>query len=343
MALRLHALLVLLLLPLAALGHHSFATTFDLSRTIELDGEVTAVLWRNPHVGLTLRTTDGDGAVAEWNLETHSLSILRRMDITDPFFAVGDQVKVAGYPARRAADGMFVTHMLLPSGEEFVFQFGSEPAALRWSDRAWGETNSWFVDSGDASAAERGLFRVWSTSLSSEVGGWFWLPSYPLTESAQASLDAWDPYTDNPIANCAPKGMPHIMSQPYPLEFIDEGDQIILRLEEYDTVRTIHMNDAARNVRVRPSPLGYSVGAWEDSTLVVHTTGVNYGHFDSDGIRLSDNVDIVERFSPVEGGSRLNYAMTVTDETTFTEPLVLTKAWVWLPAVTLERYACTSD
>ncbi len=340
MIVRLHALLGLLLLPLAAFGHHSFAATFDLTRTIELEGEVTEILWRNPHVGLALKTTDSSGAEAVWNLESHSLSILRRMEITEPFFAVGDMVKVAGYPARRATDGLFVTHMLLPSGEEFVFQFGSEPAELRWSDRAWGQSERWFVETGDASEAERGIFRVWSTSLAIN-GGFFWLPSYPLTDSAQATLAAWDPYTDSPIADCAPKGMPHIMSQPYPLEFVDQGDSIMLRLEEYDTVRTIYMTDGVDIPP--PSRLGHAVGHWEDSVLVVHTTGVNFGHFNSDGIVLSDNVEIVERFTPVEGGSRLNYEMTVTDETAFTEPVVLTKTWVWLPEVRVTPYECTAD
>ncbi len=332
----------LFLLPLAALGHHSFAATFDLSRTIELEGEVTKVLWRNPHVGLTLRTTDDSGAEAVWNLESQSLSVLRRMEITDPFFAVGDIVKVAGYPARRAADGLFVTHMLLPSGEEFVFQFGSAPAALRWSDRAWGNTGSWFVESGDASEAERGLFRVWATSL---AGGeaFFWRATYPLTDAASDALAAWDHYRDDPITNCAPKGMPAIMSQPYPLEFVEQGDTIMLRLEEYDTVRTIHMGDAALIDEPPPSLLGHSVGHWEDSALVVKTTGVNWGHFDASGIRLSDDVEFLERFTPLEDGSRLDFELTITDATTFTEPLVLGKAWYSVPGVRVAPYECTTD
>jgi hypothetical protein len=135
--------------------------------------------------------------------------------------------------------------------------------------------------------------------------------------------------------------MPHIMSQPYPLEFVDQGDSIMLRLEEYDTVRTIHMTDGVDIPP--PSRLGHAVGHWEDSVLVVETTGVNFGHFNSDGIVLSDNVKIVERFTPVEDGSRLNYEMTVTDETAFTEPVVLTKAWVWLPEVRVTPYECTAD
>ena len=56
--------------------------------------------------------------------------------------------------------------------------------------------------------------------------------------------------------------MPQIMSQPMPIEFVDERNAIVIRLEEYDTVRTIHMVDTAApepdDVRSRPleGPLG---------------------------------------------------------------------------------------
>lgn len=36
-----------------------------------------------------------------------------------------------------------------------------------------------------------------------------------------------------------------MMEQPYPMEFCRAGDDIVLRLEEYDAVRTIHMDREA--------------------------------------------------------------------------------------------------
>ena len=151
-------------LPLIGSAHHSIDSNFDRSVTTELEGEITEILWRNPHVAFALTTTDTSGTETEWGLETHSLSIMRRMDVNEPFIEIGDRVKVAGWPARRG-QGMFVNNMLLPSGEEFVFAFGPEPADLRWSDRLWGTNERWFAESGDTSAAERGIFRVWSTTL----------------------------------------------------------------------------------------------------------------------------------------------------------------------------------
>ncbi len=331
----------LLLAPAAVYGHHSFATTFDPDVIAELEGEIMEVRWRNPHVSFTLRTVDDNGAEMLWGIESHSLSIMRRMDLATAFIRVGDNVKVAGNPARRSdVNAMFVQNILLPSGEEWVFQFGARPADLRWSDRLIGTTEKWFASEGEASETERGIFRVWSTAFSSG-GGALRRSSYPLTESARATVAEFDPIEDAPLANCAPKGMPYIVTQPYPMEFIEQSDTILLHIEEYDTVRTIHMGSAASAENQPPSLLGYSVGHWENDTLVVRTTGVSYPYFNGAGIPQSDAAEFVERITAAEDGSRLDYRITITDPATFTEPVVLEKFWVWLSDVRVERYDCT--
>ena len=318
-----------------ALGHHSVAANFDATTTIEAEGEITWVAWRNPHILFTLETPDGD----ELDLERHSLSIMRRLGAVDPFIEVGDRVKVVGWPSRRGA-GLFVNNMLLPNGEEFVFKFEPTPADLLWSDQMWGTTENWFAESGDASAEERGIFRVWSTTLVGRTR-MIDLAAYPLTQAAIAVRDAYDPLTDDPLLNCGLKGMPAIMSNPYPMEFHDRGDTIVLRLEEYDTVRTIYMNPATTPAPVA-SIYGHSTGRWESETLVVETSQINWGHF-SGGVPMSDQVTLIERFTPTQSGGRLEYEATLTDPRTFLEPVVMSRFWVWLPDVSVEPYECIPD
>lgn len=327
-------------LAVAAIAHHSVGGNFDAGTTIEVEGEVTAIQWRNPHVKFGLSVTNENGETEDWEIETHSLSIMRRMDVVEPFVAIGDRVRVAGWPALRSPHGMFVNNMLLPGGEEFVFRFGAAPADLRWSDRLWGTTERWFAAGGDASAADRGIFRVWSTTFG--VGnGFLWLGEYPLTDAARASRAAYDPATDDPLLDCGTKGMPAIMSAPYPIEFVDRGDTIVLRIEEYDLQRTIHL--APQAGQPEPSILGHSAGRWEGGSLQVETTAIDWGHFDAMGIPLSDQVRMVERFTPADDGSALDYEITVIDAETFTEPLTMAKTWVWLPDVSIAPYECAAD
>ncbi len=332
-------ILLLIISPISGLSHHSVAANFDPSVTMEVEGTITGIFWRNPHVVFTLALT-GENAGTEWTLETHSLSIMKRMDVSEPFVQVGDQVKAAGWPARRG-QGLFVNNMLLPTGEEFVFVFGSEPAELRWSNQLWGTNERWFAESGDSSDEERGIFRVWSTTLAGGKG-FFWLSEYPLTEEAIATKADFNAFTDNPLLDCALKGMPTIMSAPYPIEFVDEGNTIALRIEEYDLVRTIHM-DGQTNANPEPSLLGYSVGRWEDQTLIVKTSASNWGYFRGTGeYPISADSEFIERFLATENGSRLQYELTVIDPMVFTEPVILQKSWIWLPDVTLDPYECAS-
>ncbi|MCZ0952593.1 MAG: DUF6152 family protein, partial [Rhodospirillaceae bacterium] len=87
---------LLLALPLQSLAHHAFAGVFDMDNLTELEGEITRLMWRNPHVQFTVRTADGES----WRVETNSVSILSRMDIGPELLSEGDRVTVAGYSAR---------------------------------------------------------------------------------------------------------------------------------------------------------------------------------------------------------------------------------------------------
>jgi len=135
--------------------------------------------------------------------------------------------------------------------------------------------------------------------------------------------------------------MPTIMEQPYPIEFVQDGDNILLRLEEYDTVRTILIGDFFIAVMPTPTLLGHSRGHWEDTTLVVETSAIDWDYFDKEGIPQGDNMRVTERFTPSADGSRLEYTMTVTDSEVFTAPVMLERHWVWRPGEEIRPYNCT--
>ena len=104
-----------------------------------------------------------------------------------------------------------------------------------------------------------------------------WRGDYPLTDAAKKARASFNPLTDSVAPGCRPKGMPTIMEQPYPLEFVKKGDTILLRLEEYDTVRTIVMTPDAKFAALPKTLLGRSKGRWEGETLVVTTDRIDWG------------------------------------------------------------------
>ena len=239
---------------------------------------------------------------------------------------------------------MWADNILLANGREVLTGPSVEP---RWSNDALGTTGPGFARVGDTSDPISGIFKIWSTPFASpmlfpeNVDATFDFSRYPLIEAVRVSQEVFNPATDAPTLNCARKGMPTIMEQPFPMQFVQQAETILLRLEEYDTVRTIHMGATSGGAEPAPSPLGHSKGRWEGDTLVVTTTHVNWPHFDTVGIPLSQAVEIVERFTPSEDGSRLDYRMTVTDPEVFTAPVVLEKFWLSLPGIELKPYECT--
>ncbi len=323
----------LLCLPVAY-AHHSVGANFDVGTIVEIEGNLTQISWRNPHVRLVISVGADNGEEELWGIETNSVSILRRMDVSSDVLTVGERVRIAGNPARRGGNGLFARNMLLPGTQEVLLSPGS---ALRWEGETIGTSETWLAEAGDSSDPARGIFRVWSTSFRQSR---LWNESYPLTATAQAAADAFDPVADSPILNCTAKGMPTIMEQPYPMEFVEQDETVLLRIEEYDIVRTIYLDAEPGRAQAR-TELGYSVGRWEDRTLVVMTNRISWDYFHHVlGIPLSEAARVEERFTPSTDGSRLDLTMTVTDAANFTEPVVMEKSWLWLPDVQVEPYEC---
>lgn len=307
----------------AASAHHSY-TEFNQRETIEIEGTLTEVAWQNPHTRLEVRVA-GSSEPVLWDIETGSVNSMRRQGVPLDALQVGDSVKVAGWPSKRSTARLYATN-LLGRGHELLFQSGTP----RWpGSTTYREFDA--TTSAPAAATDMPtLFRVWTMDRNDPetIPGFLNRFQYALTDAAREAVAAFDPVSQSVTVGCTPKGMPLLMGQPFPIEFLDRGDTILLRLEEYDAVRTIYMPDARPRAPQEPSPLGRSLGRWEDGTLVVETDLIHTPYFTSTGIPLSKAARTVERFSLGNEGRRLVYNLTVTDPATFTVPAQAMRAWV---------------
>jgi uncharacterized protein DUF6152 len=314
----------------SASAHHSLAIYEN--ETAVLEGEIVDVRWVNPHVEIKLRTT-ADGKEQVWQLESGSLMTLQRSGVTRESLRESEHVKVSVRMSRRDPLLAAVATMLLPDGRELQLFSGAGPyftdarRFVRGSD----------VVASDTARENRGIFRVWSVPSPNSVTAAM-LQALPYTAAAVAARAKFDLY-DNFATRCEPEGMPRIMFNPHPFEFIDNGATLTLRTELYDTQRIIHMDRAEPPPAEPASRLGYSVGRWDGRALVVTTTGVSWPYFDNAGTPQSSAVRIVERYVPSADQGRLDFEVTVTDPATFTTPAVLKGHWLALGA-TIPRYDC---
>ncbi len=329
---RTSAALLLFAVTATATAHHSMSHySGDIS---VIEGTLVAVHWVNPHVGFTIDIPNDAGEIERWRIEgTSNLGGMRRAGVAAERFTIGERVRFAGRFSTRRPRDFLTTNALLEDGMEVVLSGAVGPF---WGGEFIGRPDPALTDATpvNAAAEDRGIYRVWSMAPNG-VGQ---RTNFPFTEAAVAARAAWDPI-DNFAENCEPEGMPRIMRNPHPFEFIDNGSQISMVSELYDLTRILHMDRDAPPADAAPSPLGYSIGRWDGDTLSVSTTHINWPYFDNIGTPQSEDVQMHETFTLSDDQTRLDYRLTVTDPGTFSEPAVYERYWLALGAE-IELYDC---
>ncbi len=83
--------------PLSA--HHSRAM-FDVDTFISVEGVVTKVEWRNPHMWVTLDVPTPDGKMESWGFEGSGAASMVAAGISPQILKVGNRVKIIAHPPR---------------------------------------------------------------------------------------------------------------------------------------------------------------------------------------------------------------------------------------------------
>lgn len=320
----------IVILPVAGSAHHSIIGVYSRDSVNEIEGELADVSWRNPHVLFSV--IDDSGQI--WEIESAPPTELERYGITREMLTEGERYRVAGDPSRRVDNAIFATNILLPDGRELLTYPRSTP---RWSNRTLQRGGERLISESAARAAEEranGIFRVWAGSLAIEWDA-------KLTDVALAARDRWSPERDDPRLRCIAPGMVDAIVSPFPIELVEDGEDIVIRMEQWDGVRRIHMGDSSHPGDIPPSPMGYSVGHWEDGTLVVSTNRINWPYFDDLGTPQSEAVEIVERFSMTEDEQWLAWEAVITDPVNLAEPAVVRQRYQWIPGEEVKPYNCT--
>ena len=88
-----------LCLSAAAYAHHSFAVFFDSSKTVQVEGVVTAYRFSNPHGTIALDVKKPNGSIEKWRVETTAPVVLQRRGWTRGSIKAGETIRVSGWPS----------------------------------------------------------------------------------------------------------------------------------------------------------------------------------------------------------------------------------------------------
>jgi hypothetical protein len=171
------------------------------------------------------------------------------------------------------------------------------------------------------------------------------IPFLPWTKAMydynQATHVAYDPE-----GFCLPPGGPRMFGTPYPAQFLQEPDRIVVIFEGGAHVwREIHMDGRPLPdpKDITPTYFGYSVGHWDGDTLVVDTVGFNEKSWlNFGGYMHTDQMRTVERISRPNLDT-LHYEATIDDPGAYSEPWTVAWDIPWTAGQDLAEYICQEN
>lgn len=111
----------------AVYAHHSFASIYELTRNVTVDGMVTEFAFVHPHPYLVIEATDKSGNRRSWRAEMDNRFELAGIGIAATTFKPGDRVIVNGSPGRKESSNVFVWKLERRGDGLLYEQVGSTP------------------------------------------------------------------------------------------------------------------------------------------------------------------------------------------------------------------------
>jgi hypothetical protein len=111
------------------LAHHGRGATYDMKKRVTLQGTVSRVEWRNPHVLIYMDVKDADGKVVTWGFENSGVSTLAQEGYSRNTLKVGQSITAIVNPAANGAPTAIVVKIILADGSEIMSRDnGQNPA-----------------------------------------------------------------------------------------------------------------------------------------------------------------------------------------------------------------------
>jgi len=287
-----------------AQAHHSFATHYDASRSMQLTGVVAKFDFRSPHSFIFVDAENDSGELTRWEVELHSVPVLTRMGYSAGTFKPGDRITVNAWPNRSPDNPLVfgigvITQDGIPLGEfppilnvksAFLSAAGVERVQGRWQVPQPGEPTSF----------ERPM---------------------SLTAQGLAAVQSYDPQK-SPANYCEPYNVPAIFHVPYLYDIRLNEREAIIHHEAYGITRRVPFGPTA--AQVEPTGVfGAARARIDGDELVIESSGflpsawglataVDENGLGAD-IPSSDEKTIVERYSVSADGLTLSVRYSIED------------------------------
>jgi hypothetical protein len=170
----------------------------------------------------------------------------------------------------------------------------------------------------------------------------FFEPGQTAMRESEEARKKGVPYRDS-IGQCYPAGMPMIMTRVWPINMIQLPTAVFMNFGFTNSMRFIYTDgrDFTDADTVVYTYNGESIGKWEGSALVVKTKYFEPNeHYIDGGIPISDQFEMTERFTMLDGGKTLQIDYTMTDPKMWKGEWKSTKRWLRMDESDIPEVEC---
>ena len=108
------------------IAHHGRGDTYVTDHTIEIEGTINSVRWRNPHIAYLVDVTGEDGVVTTWTIEHSNVSTLARLGYGRQTLKQGMKVTAEIYPGTQDRPIGLNRKLTLEDGTEIFIRGGND-------------------------------------------------------------------------------------------------------------------------------------------------------------------------------------------------------------------------
>jgi hypothetical protein len=169
--------------------------------------------------------------------------------------------------------------------------------------------------------------------------------TFTMKDEAKEFQSHFDPMLDDPSLRCVSDGLPRVTGGPFSMEVmqpsLEPDARITMLYEDMHSIRRIWMDGRAfpDDVMDMYSSMGYSIGHWDGSTLVIETKGLKDAIWHRSGTPTSYEATITEHIYKVDDDT-IWIDMILDDPTNYERPLLRTTVWQARPDYEIQEYAC---
>jgi hypothetical protein len=346
-----------------AFAHHELSAKFDPSKPLTLEGIVTSVDWRNPHVHVFVNVKGKDGALANWAVELENTVLLEKSGWRADTLRAGDAISATGSAARdgtRQLSGDSVT--ATATGRKVLYAVDTAPVPpesprptphgtdghplLGGPDGYWGYPSSTALVQKGATVKMDGDGLLASLADAPKVA-----PFQPWALGVYQNRQQRQLRDDPMFQNCKPPGGVRYLQSPLGFQLVEDKVRqriFVLIGSGNHNYRIVYLDGRANVGQVRgdddnPLYYGRGVGKWEGDTLVVETKGFNEDFwFTNGGLPHTNLLSLTERFSRPDFDT-LHYEVRVDDPGAYTQPWTASWDLRWVGGEELPVYFCQEN